>query len=260
MNLEVNELRSQIAMQKELIATAQADYDRALEVSRRGYLSKRDLEGREEMLLSRRQGLSQLNQSLSALNSRLEENERSALEIAAQAQMQSSGLAAARAQVGQQAANASGARAYAIRAPVAGTVTAIQTRVGLYVTAEAPLMVIIPLGSELQAELEVPSSAVGFIRKDQRVNIAVDAFPYQRFGTVKGEVITVAGSAMSRPAADGALRMTYPVRVRLESNAVSAFGRRELLVSGMTVSARITAEKQSLIEWLFEPIFAVRQR
>jgi membrane fusion protein len=32
------------------------------------------------------------------------------------------------------------------------------------------------------------------------------------------------------------------------------------LVSGMTLSARVVTDKQSLLEYLFEPLFAVRQR
>jgi membrane fusion protein len=216
--------------------------------------------GREEILFSRKQALSRLRQNLSALRSSVEEGERSSFEIAAQAQAQSSGLSAARAQVGQQAAGALGDRAYAIRAPIAGTVTALQIGVGLHAKAQTPMMVIIPSGAELQAELEVPSSAIGFVRKNQRVSIAVDAFPYQRFGTLKGDVMTVPESAVARTGGTGDIKLTYPVRVKLDQDAISAFGRREPLVSGMSISARIVTEKQSLIEWLFEPLFAVRQR
>jgi membrane fusion protein len=32
------------------------------------------------------------------------------------------------------------------------------------------------------------------------------------------------------------------------------------LLSGMTLSARITTRKQSLLEWLFEPLYAVGRR
>jgi membrane fusion protein len=48
--------------------------------------------------------------------------------------------------------------------------------------------------------------------------------------------------------------------VKLDTEAVTAFGRSEPLVSGMTLSARIVTEKQSLLEWLFEPLYAVRRR
>jgi membrane fusion protein len=50
------------------------------------------------------------------------------------------------------------------------------------------------------------------------------------------------------------------VTVELEQPSVAAYGRREPLVSGMTLTARIVTEKQSLLQWLFEPLFAVQRR
>ncbi|GMN03057.1 HlyD family efflux transporter periplasmic adaptor subunit [Erythrobacter sp. MTPC3] len=210
---EIGQIQSQISIQQNLIETAQADLDRALEVAERGFISQRDLQIREETLLARQQGLSQLNQSLSAKRSALAETERSSVEIAAQARATGANLAASRAQVGQQAASTAGSRSYAIRAPVAGTVTALTSRVGQPANPQSPLMTIVPAGSELQAELAVLSSAVGFVEAGQEVSLAIDAFPYQRFGTVKGEVLTVAESALSQQDASGTVVAVYPVRV-----------------------------------------------
>lgn len=257
---EISQIQSQITIQENLIETAQADLNRAQEVAERGFISQRDLQVREETLLARQQGLSQLNQSLSAKRADLTESERSSALIAAQSRAQSADLAAARAQVGQQAASAEGSRSYAIRAPVSGTVTALTARVGQPTNTQTPLMAIVPAGAELQAELAVPSSAIGFVKQGQEVSLAIDAFPYQRFGTVTGEVLTVAESALSQQGANGEVVSVYPVRVKLDSAAVTAFGRSEPLVSGMTLSARIVTEKQSLLEWLFEPLYAVRRR
>jgi membrane fusion protein len=257
---EIGQIQSQITIQQNLIETAQADLDRAQQVAARGFISKRDLQIREENLLSRQQGLSQLNQNLSAKRSALAESERSSVQIAAQARVTGANLAASRAQVGQQAAITAGSRSYAIRAPVAGTVTALTSRVGQPANAQTPLMTIVPAGAELQVELAVPSSAIGFVEAGQEVSLAIDAFPYQRFGTVKGKVLTVAESTLSQQGAGGAVVAVYPVRVRLDADAVTAFGRSEPLISGMTLSARIVTEEQSLLEWLFEPLYAVRRR
>jgi membrane fusion protein len=257
---EISQIQSQITIQQNLIETAQADYDRALKVAERGFISQRDLQIREETLLARRQGLSQFNQSLSAKRAALVESERSLAQIAAQARATGANLAAARAQVGQQAASAAGSRSYAIRAPIAGTVTALTVRIGQPANSQTRLMTIVPTGAELQAELAVPSSAIGFVEQRQEVSLAIDAFPYQRFGTVKGRVLTVAKSAFSQQGANGALASVYPVRVKLDADAITAFGRSEPLVPGMTLSARIITEKRSLLEWLFEPLYAVRRR
>lgn len=257
---EIAQIESQITLQRNLIDTAQADLDQARRVAERGFISQRDLQVREDTLLARQQGLSQINQSMSAKRAALVESERSSAQLVAQARAQSSSLAAARAQVGQQAASTAGSRSYAIRAPIAGTVTALLARTGQPADPQMPLMTIVPAGAELQAELSVPSSAIGFVKQGQEVSLAIDAFPYQRFGTLKGEVLSVAKSALSQRTANGTVLSVYPVRVKLYTDNVTAFGRSEPLMSGMTLSARIVTEKRSLLEWLFEPLFAVGRR
>jgi membrane fusion protein len=260
LSAEIAQLEAQINLQRELVDSARRDLERVKKIAERGFVSGRDLQNREELLLSRQQGLAQLGQTLAARRASLAEAGRSAAQVAAQARVQSAVLAATRAEVAQQAANASGSRAYVLRAPVAGRVTALTARVGQPATPQSTLMSIVPTGSVLRAELAVPTAAIGFVKSGQEVRLAIDAFPYQRFGTVPGKVITVASSAVTRQAPNGGTIAVYPVTIALNRMNVAAFGRNEALIPGMTLSARIVTEKQSLLEWLFEPLYAVRQR
>ncbi|MCU0949398.1 MAG: HlyD family efflux transporter periplasmic adaptor subunit [Porphyrobacter sp.] len=257
---ELEQLRVQMDAQERLITSAEADLVRAREIAKRGFISARDLQLREEALLSRQQGLAQLEQAMAAKRAALTDSQRAAGQIAAQARAQTASLAASRAQVAQQAASTAAARAYVLRAPVAGRVTALTARIGQPAANGSQLMVIVPSGARLTAQLAVPSAAIGFIKPGQEVRVALDAFPYQRFGTVQGRVATVATSAVNAPGPNGATIAVYPVVVTLSDTAITAFGKREPLVPGMSLTARIITEKQSLLEWLFEPIFAVRQR
>lgn len=257
---EIQQIQSQITLQRELVASANKDYERARTVAERGFISQRDLQVREETLLARRQDLSQLTQSLATKVSALAESGRSAAQVAAQAQAQSAGLTADRAAIAQQAASTAGSRSYVLRAPIAGRVAALTARAGQPANSQAAMMSIVPAGATFRAELAVPSAAIGFVKPGQEVRLAVDAFPYQRFGTVKGKILTVATSAVSASKGDGTTVSVYPVMVSLDQTSISAFGRREALVAGMSLTARIVTEEQSLLQWLFEPLFAVRRR
>ncbi|NJS13980.1 MAG: HlyD family efflux transporter periplasmic adaptor subunit [Sphingopyxis sp.] len=257
---EIAQLQSQITTQRALIASAQKDLDRARTIADRGFISGRDLQVREETLLARQQGLSQLEQSLAAKRAAVTENERSAAQISAQARAQTASLSATRAQVAQQAASTAGARSYVLRAPVAGRVTALIARVGQPASPQGQLMTIVPAGAKLRAELAVPSAAIGFVKQGQQVRLAIDAFPYQRFGTVTGKVQTVSASAVNAQGPNSSTIAVYPVTVAIDTASITAYGRNESLVSGMSLTARIVTEQQSLLEWLFEPLFAVRRR
>lgn len=257
---EIVQLDAQLTMQQALIASAQKDIDRARTIADRGFISGRDMQVREETLLARQQGLAQLEQALAAKRATLAENARSAAQLFAQARAQGASLAAARAEVAQQAASMAGARSYVLRAPVAGRVTALTARVGQPASPQTQVMAIVPAGAKLRAELAVPSAAIGFVKPGQGVRLAIDAFPYQRFGTVTGKVQAVSASAVNAQGPNGSAIAVYPVTVAIDQARIAAYGRTEPLVPGMTLTARIVTEKQSLLEWLFEPLFAVRRR
>lgn len=257
---EIEQLRLQKEAQSRLIVTAREDLDRATDIAARGFISKRDLQVREETLLARQQSMAQLDQALAAKRAALTDSIRSGALITAQARAQSASLDASRAQVAQQAASAAASRVYVLRAPVAGRVTALTARVGQPVSPGMQLMAIVPTGARMNAELAVLSNAIGFIKPGQEVRLAIDAFPYQRFGTVTGTVRSVPVSAISTPGPNGTTVAVYPVIVELHRRRIEAYGRQEPLVPGMSLTARIVAERQSLLEWLFEPLFAVRRR
>ena len=257
---EISQLQSQVALQENLVSSAKRDYEKAISIADRGFISLRDLQSREDTLLSRQQQLLQLHQSLGSRRSALSEAERSAAQITAQTGSQAAMVSASRAQVAQQAASTQGSRSFVMRAPVSGRVSALTARTGQNVTSQTSLMNIVPSGAKLRAELSIPSAAIGFVRKGQEVRLAIDAFPFQRFGTVEGKILTVAKSAVGRPDASGRVAPVYIVTVHLLQTSITGFGKEQPLVSGMTLSARIVTEKQTLLEWLFEPLFAVRRR
>lgn len=85
---------------------------------------------------------------------------------------------------------------------------------------------------------------------------AIDTFPFERFGAVEGRIIDIARTADVM--GDGSL--TYTVRVALALDHIEAFGEQQPFMSGMTLTARIVTREQTLIEWLFEPFFAMSRR
>lgn len=255
---EIDQLSQQIVVQQRLIATAEADLARLRTLGSSGYVSPRDLQQREDVVLSRQQSLSQLNQSLLAKRTSLRELDLVEVRLSASTRAERANLAALQAESDEQAAVVAGMRGYTLRAPVAGRVTALTARLGQTVATDRALMLIVPSGARPIAELRVPSSAIGFLRSGQQVRLAVDAFPYQSFGTLGGKVQTVARAPIVT--AEGPRGSYYPVTVFLDRDSIEAYGRAEPLVFGMTLSARIVVERRSLLGWLFEPLLAVRRR
>jgi membrane fusion protein len=156
-----------------------------------------------------------------------------------------------------------GQRAQVMTAPIAGRVTSLQAAPGQIVDPNKPLLALLPDGASLFAELFVPSRAIGFVEPGQRVRLMVDAFPYQRFGTLGGSVATVSQAVLSPNDVLGKVALTeaaYRVTVRLDRQDIDAFGRAAPLQPDMTLKADIVLEGRSLVAWLFEPLISVRGR
>jgi membrane fusion protein len=165
----------------------------------------------------------------------------------------------------QEAAEQDGERRLVVRAPQAGTVSAVLAEPGQNVTPASALASLVPEGASLQAHLFAPSSAVGFVRPDQPVRLRFEAFPYQKFGHQPGRVVQVSRTplaaselaALSLPAVatggEPMFRITVALDETPEPEALP-------LSAGMRLQADVLLERRRLAEWLFEPLLGLGSR
>jgi membrane fusion protein len=257
---ELSSIEKQIAMQQSLVASSEHDVVRSRELSEKGFLSKLDLQNRVEALTLRQQQLANLEQQKISKTSAIIEVKHNLAKNEEDLTAQLAALESSLAEMEQSLIGNETSGAYSLASPIAGHVAALDIHVGQTVEAGRALMSIAPEAESLRAELYVSSDAMGFIAAGQTIRIAVDAFPYQRYGTLAAHISTVPTAPMMRPDASGALKQTYLVTAELPSTHIMAFGASQPLLPGMTLSARIVVRRESLFRWLFEPLFAVQKR
>lgn len=258
---EADSLRRQRADQLTLLNSARSAYDDITRIAQRGFISRRDLQAREAEVLSRRQQLEQLDQAIFAKEAELTTARKAIEQAGASAQSQASATRVSLSALKREAAGALLAKGYVLVSPFDGVATAVSARPGQVADPRRGLMMIIPNGARPKVELQVPSSAIGFIAPAQEVRIAVDAFPYQQFGTLAGRVEKVSLAADASPGEDGkAAPPAYRVTVDLSQAGIVAFGKMQPLRPGMSISARIITDRRSLLQWLFDPLLAVSRR
>ena len=144
-----------------------------------------------------------------------------------------------------------------VRAPLRGRIAGILRGPGMSVSPQEPVLVLLPEGALLQAELWLPDSASGFVNPGQHVNLRYDAFPYQKFGVQRARIMEVTGSAVVRQA--GA-PPSFRALAALERQDILAFGSAHPLRPGMAFSADVVVDQRSLLEWLLEPLFSITGR
>lgn len=153
----------------------------------------------------------------------------------------------------------------AVTAPVDGLIASQLIKAGQSVRAGQALFTLLPHDSDLEAQLLVPSRAIGFIEVGDPVLLRYQSYPYQKFGQHRGHITRISRSALSAdeqgPLAGRGddVEPRYRIVVRLEQQTVAAYGREEPLRPGMLLEADILGERRSLFEWLFEPLYSVRK-
>ncbi|AND68651.1 anibiotic ABC transporter [Dyella thiooxydans] len=153
-------------------------------------------------------------------------------------------------------------RAVVLRAPHDGLVSAVLLKSGQMVSAGEPLLSILPADSTLQAQLLVPSRAIGFIEPGSRVVLRYQAFPYQKFGQQYGKVSDISRSALTPGEVQTLVGQQtqeplYRVLVTLDHQDVLAYGKAEPVKPGMALNADILMDRRSLLEWVFEPLYGM---
>ncbi|WP_367381014.1 HlyD family secretion protein [Stenotrophomonas cyclobalanopsidis] len=145
----------------------------------------------------------------------------------------------------------------------AGRITWLQAKPGATVTAGRTLGVMMPEGSQLFAELWVPSSAIAFVDVGTEVRLMYDAFPYQKFGVGHARIVKIARSPTSPedlPADLQAVESQYRLLAALDDQQMQAYGKALALAPGMRLKADLVLEKRSLLDWLLEPLLAAKRR
>jgi len=138
-----------------------------------------------------------------------------------------------------------------LKAPVAGTVQQLAAHTeGGVVTEAQPLMVIVPDGAQVTAEVTLENKDIGFVSPTQEAAIKLETFPYTRYGTVNATVKTVTADAVN----DEKRGAIFPVTLNLNSTTIDVDGRPIKLSPGMNLTAEIKTGKRRIIEFLLSPV------
>ena len=91
--------------------------------------------------------------------------------------------------------------------------------VGAVVTEAQPLMEVVPEGTPMEVEAWMENQDVGFVIPQMPVEIKVDAFNFQKFGTLKGKVREISPDAIE----DKERITSFPVNIKTIRTFISVW-------------------------------------
>jgi membrane fusion protein len=258
---EIERLKEVISIQNETLLIEQNNYDKAKTMLSEDFISSSDVETFYRKYLDQKQQEQSLAMRLEEAASNLQNIPLHIKALKVNSAREISNIESQISEIAKQLAQVEGQRQLIFTAPVAGRITSVVSDVGQRMNPSVPMFSIIPEGSQLQANLFLPTRSIGFMEMGQQVNISYEAFPYQKFGTYSGTIDQIAKSVIMPGEVVSGLSFkepVYKVVAGLKNQYVQAYGKDIQLRPGMMLSADVTLDERTLFEWLLEPLYSLR--
>ena len=138
-----------------------------------------------------------------------------------------------------------------VLSPSDGVVQDLKFRtVGGVIPAGAMLMNVVPVDSQMHAEVRVSPVDIGFVKMDQPVRLKVSTFDFMRYGTIEGRVSMVSPYSVL----DENQNPYFTVNITVPKEYVGD-DQTKKVEPGMTVQADILTDRQSVLRYLLRPIY-----
>lgn len=139
------------------------------------------------------------------------------------------------------------------RAPVSGTI--FQLPIGKAKAVVQPgqmIAQIAPQGSKLVLKAEMPSQESGFLRTGMPVKLKFDAYPFQDYGVVEGDLSWISPDSKVVETAQGKVE-TFELEVAPAQTYVQAQSKRIALTPGQTATAEVIVRQRRIIDFILDP-------
>jgi hemolysin D len=137
-------------------------------------------------------------------------------------------------------------------APTDGVVFELKAHApGFVANPIEPILKIVP-SDNLVAKIYLSNHDIGFIRTGMPVDVRLDSFPFSEFGDIKGKLTWIGSDALlptqTRPF------YSFPAKVKLNSQMLTAHQRKLPLQSGMSLNVNIKTRQRTVMS-LFTDLF-----
>lgn len=258
---QIRQLEEQIRLQKKRVELARSRYQSLENLHQDELISEEDYKARYQTLLDEQQRQNQLRQSLSSEKGDLENAQFELDSLESETRETVDELQAEIARLDERKLQHRGEHAFSVKAPRSGRITSLQVKQGQTASPRRPMMAILPEGSSLEAELLVPSRAIGFVEPGLPVRVRYEAFPHERFGSHESHVSNVAETVLSPNEVDAPIELrtpVYRVSAELSEQTLTAYGQQMSLDAGMTLQADILLDERPLYQWILKPLYSLK--
>ena len=143
-----------------------------------------------------------------------------------------------------------------LKSPIDGVVLSLNVKnSGKVLNPGETIAEISPHESPLILSAIMPNQESGFIEIGMPVQIKLDAYSYQDFGTIPGKVISISSDAKS----DEKLGLVYRVEIELEKDYIVQDRKSIRFKPGQTATAEIIIRSRRIVDLFLDPIKKIQK-
>ncbi len=140
-----------------------------------------------------------------------------------------------------------------VRSPIDGIIFELPvTKAGEVVQVGQRVAHIAPEDSPIVLKANIPIQDSGFLKVGMSVKIKFDAFPFQEFGIVEGQVAWISPDAKINQTPQGNIE-TYELEIVLEQNYIQSGAKRIPISPGQTANAEVIIRQRRVIDFVLDP-------
>lgn len=138
---------------------------------------------------------------------------------------------------------------FIVRSDIDGLIASLPHRRLEKVNLDSVVAVLIPEQSQFGVKIQIPDYKISLVKAQQRIRIAVDAYSYQKYGQLSGEIVSVDKvSSVSQPN-----NFFATGQIHLQSDSRSPASEIKLY-PGLRATVYIETAKSSLFDFMLEQL------
>ena len=138
-----------------------------------------------------------------------------------------------------------------LRSPIDGVVFNLQPRGKGYAAQSTETVMQIVPRNKLEANVEIPSRQIGFVKIGMDTDLSIDSFPATDFGVIKGTVKSIGSDVLPPSQIENRPEYRYPATITLSNQELEIRNGQKLpLQVGMSLTSNIKLRKVSYLQLL----------
>ena len=140
-----------------------------------------------------------------------------------------------------------------VKAPVTGSIFQLPSvKTGTVLEPGGLVAEIAPTRSSLTLKAQMPPTESGSLERGMPVKLKFDAYPFQDYGIVEGEVVKISPTTKVVDTPEGKVE-NYELEIKLDKDYIQAKNKRVALRPGQTATAEVIVRQRRLIDFVLDP-------